>query len=98
MSDVPYPEYYDAEYAEWKCPYCGCITDDVETLENWLKYYNDNGVCGSYPWNGDNYINERGELMLWVADSSIEHAGFYYTGYIPSKCGYCGADYFQKNI
>lgn len=93
VSDVPYPEYYDAEYAEWKCPYCGCITDDVETLENWLKYYNDNGVCGSYPWNGDNYINERGELMLWVADSSIGHAGFYYTGYIPSKCGYCGADY-----
>ena len=49
VSDVPYPEYYDAEYAEWKCSYCGCITDDIETLENWLKYYNDNGVCGSYP-------------------------------------------------
>ena len=49
VSDVPYPEYYNAEYAEWTCPYCGCITDDVETLEKWLKYYNDNGVCGSYP-------------------------------------------------
>lgn len=92
-SDIPYAEYYDAESCTWECPHCGCIAYEVSTLENWMRYYDDNGVCGSYPWNGDNYVNERGELMLWVADPSIGHAGFYYTGYIPTQCGYCGADY-----
>lgn len=92
-SNIPYPEYYDAEYCTWSCPYCGCIAYEVETLENWLNYHNDNGVCGSYPWNGDNYVDERGKTMLWVANPSVGHSGFYYTEYIPSQCGYCGADY-----
>ena len=92
-NNVAYPEYYDAESCTWSCPHCGCIAYEVETLERWLNYYNDNGVCGSYPWNGDNYVDERGKTMLWVADPSIGHAGFYYTEYVPAQCGYCGADY-----
>lgn len=93
VSDVPYPEYYDAEYAEWTCPHCGCLVDNPDTLGNWLRYYDEYGVCGDYPWNGDNYVDENGKIMLWSEDPGLSHAGYGYREYLPTRCGYCNIDY-----